>query len=366
MGTSVKESGRRGHWRKLTAVELDDLPARLLQTDASCRQFPYWYESHRSAITQPAYLVYEVDSTPDFYLSMQVIRIPFFKLGVTFQGPIRVTRGAAPTADSLEALVEWADRRGIFALKFGGVAPILEDTLMALEGSTRDEVLPYYGNGFDRLTVDLQRDEATLLASFQPIARREIKQAQKQGYEISASSNPDDFVEALPLILSRHAEKGVRAYRMEDNWIRLFKSAAPDGCARIYTAKLDGLLIQAALVLRDQHASWYVLGGIDLTALGDARSPACLLQWAAMQDAAGMGCSRYELGGPVGTVTKFKMKFHPTYHEVEPTVALVVRPQRFSVWKRYVLPVAKAAIPALGHGTSRARAWRTLGRLRRA
>jgi lipid II:glycine glycyltransferase (peptidoglycan interpeptide bridge formation enzyme) len=99
--------------------------------------------------------------------------------------------------------------------------------------------------------------------------------------------------------------------------------------------------IAALLNLQDRTTAHYFLGTIDVDALGDAPSPACLLHWHAMRHAVERGATFYNLGTRSGPVYTFKSKFRPVEHEHPPPLTFAVNPPMYKLWRRLLPSVAR-------------------------
>jgi lipid II:glycine glycyltransferase (peptidoglycan interpeptide bridge formation enzyme) len=212
-----------------------------------------------------------------------------------------------------------------------------------VDRAERTNGVPFYPHPTTELYVDLLRDEKTLFAGFQAVARRNIRRAREAGYVISVDYEPHALKKAWPAFQSRSLQKGIR-YRQLETYERIMCEAKPYRASHLYTAWLKGVPMAAILVLRDCTTAHYFLGTIDADALGDAPSPACLLHWAAMREAADMGCSYYNLGTRSGTVYTFKAKFRPVEHERPSPVTLAIKPRLYQLWRRLLPAVTQAVV----------------------
>jgi lipid II:glycine glycyltransferase (peptidoglycan interpeptide bridge formation enzyme) len=200
--------------------------------------------------------------------------------------------------------------------------------------------VPFYPHPTSELYVDLSSDEATVLAGFQAVARRNIRQAREAGYVITVDHEPSSLEKAWPAFQSRSAQKGI-SYRDLKTYERIMREAEPHRAAHLYTAWREGMPIAAILILRDHTTAHYFLGTIDTDALGSAPSPACLLHWSAMQHAMKTGCGYYNLGTRSGTVYTFKAKFRPVEHDRPIPLTFAIQPQLYQLWRRLLPAVAR-------------------------
>jgi CelD/BcsL family acetyltransferase involved in cellulose biosynthesis len=123
---------------------------------------------------------------------------------------------------------------------------------------------------------------------------------------------------------------------------RMMGEAEPHRAAHLYTAWLHEKPVAVILILRDRTTAHYFLGTIDLEALGETPSPACLLHWHAMRQAVELGAVSYNLGTRSGPVYTFKAKFRPVELERPAPLTFAVRPRLYRVWRRLLPFVAQA------------------------
>lgn len=311
----------------------------LLGTHASFHQFPFWTEPYRKMGITPTYLVHGDPKHPTAYACLQSVGMPGFRLGIMIDGPISLN-GAPKVPDHLlHELVDWARRSGYIFLKFTHFDPdAIQQITVQLKAEASDP-FPFFGHQSERLVINLVDDEEAMLASFDREVRRQIRAATRVNFEIRSSDSPESLAELWPMIERLTERKGFRVYRPEAGWQELLERASKHQCARVYSASLDSRVVQAIMVVRDANTAEYMLGALDLEALGDNPSPACLLQWNVMKDMRRLGCSAYNLGPPTGTVYRFKKKFNPTHHHPPPPVFVPIRSVLSSIWCKAVLGI---------------------------
>ena len=317
----------------------------LLGTDAPYTQYPFWTEPYRSLGIRPVHLVYRGDASDLAYVCVQSVGVPGFRIGVICGGPVSLDGSKETEIESLQSLASWARREGYFVLKMTGDR-IDRIGRPPVPGIRPGDPFPFYGSGsHEGLSVDLEREEDTLLASFQPIARREIRAAREAGYEIRASSRPEDFARFWPMIEDLAARKGFRIYRPLTGWLDMIERAQSTRTARVYWAEIGQDVVQVALVVRDADSAEYMLGALDVDRLGRNPSPACLLHFRAMTDMRRSGCRVYELGPPSGPVMQFKRKFRPARHVSSEPIHIITGAVRYRLWSGLLLPIARDQWP---------------------
>ncbi len=161
--------------------------------------------------------------------------------------------------------------------------------------------------------------------------------ARDVGYEITVTDQPPALAEVWPLLIKLEQRKGIHFHRPLDYWQEVVQRAAPQACAWLYTASLDGKPVQFVLVLRTRDMAEYCLGAVDLDSIGDRPSPSALVQWLAMRAMLSQGCRLYNLGNAWGDHLEFKKRFHPSVRVDEMPVTVVVKPLLTFLWCVIVL-----------------------------
>jgi len=348
-------------WREIPQADLGEWNERLLRVPAaSIRQYPLFNEGLRGSgglwvsipgpysaliawgrrwTTTPRHLVHHSPDGKTSFACIVSIGVRGLRFGCILDGP--VTMDSCPMAPSVvHDLLTWARRNHYVALRLTHSSEAHLHALAALGNADRTDGVPFYPHPTSELYVHLSSDEAAVLASFQAVARRNIRQAREAGYVITVDHKPDALAKAWPAFQSRSAQKGI-SYRDLETYKRMMREAEPHRAAHLYTAWREGVPIAAILILRDCTTAHYFLGTIDTDALGDAPSPACLLHWSAMRQAVEMGCSYYNLGTRSGTVYKFKAKFRPVEHDWPTPLTFAVKPQLYQLWRRLLPAIAQ-------------------------
>jgi lipid II:glycine glycyltransferase (peptidoglycan interpeptide bridge formation enzyme) len=265
--------------------------------------------------------------------------VPGLRFGCILDGP--VTPGGWPMeAAVVRELVKWAHRNRYVALRVTHSSETFLDSLADTGNTDRIDAVPFYPHPTSELYVELSSDDSSMLSRFQAVARRNIRQARDAGYVISVDHDPRAMEKAWPAFESRSAQKGIR-YRDRETYARMMHEAEPHRAAHLYTAWRKERPIAAILVLRDCTTAHYFLGTIDIDALGDDPSPACLLHWHAMRHAAEMGNTFYNLGTRSGPVYTFKSKFRPVEHERPAPLTFAINPRLYRLWRRLLPSVAR-------------------------
>jgi len=339
-------------WREIEPSELESWDLRLMQTSAHFAQFPFWNEPYRVMKLQPVYACCYVAGMPVCYVAIVSIGPPRLRIGLVHRGPVNLISSEPPDVAVLIALRDWARSHGYVFLRFVGFDSRIQERVALVSPSKRVDSFPVWGGlSTHSYMVDLQESEQAMLGGFQNVAVRNIKAARKTGYEILSSDDPDVLTKAWPLFENLAVRKGIAFPRPLISWQEVVRRGAPLGAATLHTAHLEGKTIQLILTVRDSRITEYMIGVLDVEALGKRPSPACLLHYHAMREALRKGCRIYDLGPPSGPVAIFKQKFRPRDVIAPPTVTMITMPRAYRIWSGTALrlaipfwPYAKAAL----------------------
>lgn len=335
-------------WTEIKPGDLDAWNKRLLQAAAPLFQLPFWNEPLRLTRLSPRYLIYDKNGTPVAYVCVLMLTAMGFRAGVIRRGPVSIDASAAVSDQALEELGEWAKRNRFAFLRFTHHDSNFLNRVEQLKGIRRFDALPFYSDLSEELIVELVDDASVMLSRFQAVARRNINQALRAGYEIEVADSPEEFRRVWPLFEQLAQRKGFQ-YRPLASYLDLINRARSNGCVRIHTASLNGKIIEAILVIRDKVTALYMSGALDVDALAQnsTASPSCLVHWNAMRDARSAGVQYYNLGSRSGTVYSFKRKFHPREHKNPEPATLVLNPFAFALWDRVAIPFVRSVWPRI-------------------
>jgi hypothetical protein len=342
---SERRVAREG-WTPIPPGQLTSWNETLLSTDAHLYQYPYWNEPLRRVRLTPEYLVYRSDGEPAAYIAILRLGIPFFRIGLIRGGPVSLTPGGEIPAAAFERLFRWARGNGYFFLRFSHPDSTVAERIAALPNAARVDPFPVYpGLEFD-LIVEQREDETEMLASFQRIARRNIRDASAVGYELQVTDDAAALIESWPLFEALSERKGVQVYsRPMDSYVDMVQLAKPHGAVRLYMARLNGKLVESIVVIRDGKTAHYVAGALDIDALDGhgSASPTTLLHWKAMRDFHSLGVKTYSLGL---TAYAFKEKFRPVRRDFPSPVTVATRPLLYRIWMG-LEPLARCGVGRL-------------------
>ena len=184
-----------------------------------------------------------------------------------------------------------------------------------------DDVRPFRWADFDATpyytyVVDLRRDDEELLAEFSRDARRNVRDADPDEYEV-AVGDADDLRRIVDQVLARHRE--------QDDPLRISKAAfldlhdaLPEGVLRPYVCRVDGEYASGMVTLEHGDRIYRWKGGAKTDVDFDSSD---VLDWHIMREARDRDHRYYDLvGANVPRLCDYKAKFGPetrTYYVVE-------------------------------------------------
>ena len=144
--------------------------------------------------------------------------------------------------------------------------------------------------------LDLRKTKEEILAGASQGFRRKLRKAYKNEIEVAAETS-DAAIDEFCRLEKLHAERQ-KYVAFSDDWLRKqFEAFREGGEVLIYTARKDGeVLAQNFMIFYGPEASYHY--GVS-SELGTKYSAAPLLHMAAMEEARGRGCIRYNLWGIV-------------------------------------------------------------------
>jgi lipid II:glycine glycyltransferase (peptidoglycan interpeptide bridge formation enzyme) len=242
---------------------------------------------------------------------------------------------ARPPLNVVRGLARWARAQSYAFLRITHEDADFLSSLDALGGVEVHDPFRRFLAPESELVVRLRDSDEALLASFDESARRYTRRAAARGYDIVKEDSPEALAALWPFFQAHAQRKGLH-YRPLERYSTLMALARRSGCASLYVASLEGVTINAILVLRDRDMAHYQLGALDVKALGKNPTPAFLLHHRAMGDARALGATSYNLGIRAGPVYEFKRKFRPEEIFPPPARTIVLRPALYRAWTRVV------------------------------
>jgi hypothetical protein len=329
----MDERNRQFAWARIQTPEVAKWNENLFRTDAPYLQYPYWIEALSGAILRPQYFCcYSPDGLPVAYAAVLSIGCPGLRIGILNGGPVNLVADRPLPDEVFAAFWRCLRSSGFFCVRFSNTP---ESIWGQMSGScvceTRDP-FPWYSSSDHCVVVDQLETDTETLAAFKKHARQEIKKAAALGYDIESTASPETIRIAWQVVEAMERRKGRRIYRRRaDSYERLVALAGP--YARIFLTRLGQRLVQAILLVRDRDAAHYIVGAVDVAALGDQISPACLTHWKAMRDFHLEGARSYDLGNDNPELHGFKSKFSPRRIEYRPSATAILRPAIYRIWK---------------------------------
>jgi hypothetical protein len=327
---SIQEAGV---WKVIPASALPEWNEHLLRTNAHLYQYPYWNEPLRRIRFKPQYLVYENAGESQAYAALLRIGFPLFRIGLVRGGPVSLLPDREMPPSAIHALRRWARQHGYIFLRFSHTSARVLHEITSTSKTDSADAFPFYPHQEYDLVVNQLPDENAALSSFQRVARRNIRDAREQGYEVRVTDAPEALTESWPLFeaLSRRKQTAIYS-RPLGSYLDLVQLGRPHGCVRLYMAYLKSRLVESIVVVRNRDSAFYVAGALDVEGLErTTASPSCLLHWTAMRDFAALGANVYSLGI---TSSPFKEKFRPVRVDFPQPVTMVLRPVEYTAWSR--------------------------------
>ncbi len=141
--------------------------------------------------------------------------------------------------------------------------------------------------------VDLCQTEEERLAQLKQKWRYNLHLAQRKGVSVRTGSDED-----LPGLYRMYAETAVRdgfVIRPEEYYLAVWRTFMRRGMATPLVAEVEGQVVASLVLFHFAGRAWYLYGMS--RQLHREMMPNYLLQWHAMQLAAGLGCKNYDLWG---------------------------------------------------------------------
>jgi hypothetical protein len=324
-------------WSEIPSAETQSWNKRLLETDASLFQYPYWNESLRRVHLRPHYLVHGSPSAPAAYVCVLITGVPGFRVGLIQRGPVALESGSLLDPKWARDIRKWARHQKCIFLRFTHSDDSILNTLSSVGGIQGADPFPLYSDPAEELTVELCEEES-LLASFSQTARKQVRRASREGYEIRVEHKPEDFERVWPLIVGLGQRKRF-SHRPLTSYFDLIRFGAEYGCTQLYTAYLGASPVEAVLVCRDRKTAYGVVAALDVHAIKGKHTPSFLLYLKAMHNLWFLGCAKYCFGSKSGNVYEFKSRFHPNITVRSPPITMVVNKALFTLWTVGVLRI---------------------------
>jgi hypothetical protein len=293
-------------------------------------QYPYWNESLRRMRMHPHYLVHGSASAPAAYVCVLITGVPGFRIGLVQRGPVALEPHALLDAEWAFDIRDWARRHGCVFVRFTHCDDTVLRTLSNVCASQGVDPFPLYRDPSEELTIELCEDES-LLASFSQTARKQVRRASREGYEIRVEHKPEDFERVWPMFVALGQRKKF-SHRPIASYFDLISFGAAYGFTQLYTAYLGARPVEAVLVCRDRKTAYGVVAALDVELIEGKHTPSFLLYFHVMHNLWSLGCTKYSFGTKSGDVYEFKSRFHPHIIVRPPPMTMVVNKSLFSLW----------------------------------
>ncbi len=316
-------------WDELVVANPDG--GQILQTRA-------WGEFKRAYGWRPLYVLDDIDGRRVATLVLSRRTVAFGELWYIPKGP------GVSTAAQLTPLIDHLRmRRGPFAVK---LEPELEEdaeTVQALRrlglAKSRHDVQITRAT----IVVDLTPDEDTLLASFKPKTRYNIRLAARHGVEVRPVPASDANVSTMYELMGATRDRAGFILRPKEYFRRYWQLQAATGQGQLLFATWQGSVLAGVFVTHLGRKAWYKDGG-SRKEHAQVMAPH-LLQWEAMRWLRARGVAAYDLVAvppraqlheqhPLYGLYRFKSGFSDTITEFVGTWDLVLDPLRHAVWDK--------------------------------
>lgn len=208
-------------------------------------------------------------------------------------GPLIQPNEQTVLADLLDAIIDLAKRERVDFIR---IAPLLPDAPdYRPQFSLREfKQAPIHVHPELSWILDLEPDEAKLLADMRKTTRYCIRKAEKDGVVVRASTSPSD----LELFWQLYKDTADRQQFTPFSKSYLVRELAVFGVqdmVRIFLAEYKSQPIAAAMIIYTPHEAFYHQGAS--ASLANKLNAAYLLQWEAIKLAKQRGCRKYNFWG---------------------------------------------------------------------
>ena len=332
-------------WLEMSPAEISQLAVHLVSHEdhASIKQYPAFNERFRRFLSKPTYLKCVDGSGATLgFVGLISLAFPGIRCGFVIDGPVFF--GGRPCEDDHgRALVAWLRSHGYAFVRFSHRDPAQIQSFALWPEAVRENPLPFILRYGSECVISLKADDAEMHSGFQQTARKEIRRAREAGSIIRRSSNLKDFQNLWPIFTKRAKEKGFPLQNLE-RYESMFALSRREDLARLYTCYYNDLPVFPVLLLRERAEVYGMLGALDKNALGDKPSPCCLVYWTIMREYRDLGCLRFNMGQPTGSVYALKRKFRPSMTPSPFTITLVVNPRVYRIWIRVIMRTIGTAL----------------------
>ena len=329
------------NYKKLTKVQATKWNELLLKTKANYFQYPYYaigydYMPYSSVEFIELYSENEIIG----FFPLQIIKYKFIKIGLLIRGPVVLTAGSEK--DIVTLIKKVCSKEGLMFLRItpNFYDPLLEEELNKTSGVKKLDIFPVYkGAQYRDFNVPVFKDEEALLASYKTNARRKLKKAQSEDFEIGKSYSPEVIKEAYE-VFKQVSEKKKFKYRSFKSYEKIILEGGNSGLASIYYARKNGKMVNAIIVLNDAYKSTHLSSALVVDGFDPKNAPAIILHHMAIKDASASNrIYNISYSSTNSPVFEFKSLFNP-YEEMAP--------ESYTIYRNYfILKIFLIAINSL-------------------
>jgi serine/alanine adding enzyme len=288
--------------------------------------------------------------TPTFWLAQasgRDVAVLFLRRGVAGFGDLWYAPkgpGIARAGDLVEVLADRERLRGAFLVK---VEPEVEESAAdphawhaaGLHKSKGDVQMSRA-----TIVVDLDRDEDTLLASFKPKTRYNIRLAARRGVEVTSVPMNDANIDVMYSLMAATQDRARFVLRGARYFRQYWELQAASGQGQLFFASWRGEILAGLYAIHLGDRAWYKDGGS--TRLHSELMAPHLLQWEVMRWLRQRGVHRYDLVAvppssqlteqhPLYGIYRFKSGFSGRITDFVGTWDLPLRPRAYAAWQRF-------------------------------
>ncbi|MFM9951254.1 MAG: GNAT family N-acetyltransferase [Saprospiraceae bacterium] len=302
-------------YKKINQAEASNWNINLQKTDASFFQYPYFGAGYKYLPKGSVsfYELYEDDQLIGFTSCLN-INILFIKIGLILRGPVLLQEHKAKETVSVLKKILKKERYFFIRVNPNRKNESLVNALESDKKILKIDAFPIYkgSQGFD-FAVNKVDGADKILESYKPRARQNIRYAQEENFDFVKSNDLDDLKNVYDMFL-KVSDKKEFAYRSFNSYKEIIQNGALYNLCMIYLAKKNGIVVNAAIIVKDKNTFNYFSGGmID----GDYRprnSPSTLLHHEIIQDCFIVENKQYyniSYTAPSHPVYVFKSSFNP-------------------------------------------------------
>jgi lipid II:glycine glycyltransferase (peptidoglycan interpeptide bridge formation enzyme) len=322
---------------------------KLLQTDASFFQYPYFIESYKEMpFSSTKYFLIKKNEEDLAFVSVIEVGFAFFKIGLIVRGPVLLGKENSKN-DVIEGLKLIAHQNRYIFIRVNPNIGTFEDALKEDNSFEQHDYFPLY-KGSQRFDFNIHKvdTEEEILKGYQAQLRREVRYGQEYGYDLRVSNSLEDLERSYEIFKKVSDRKGF-SYRPFKSFKLLLENGRDQNLANLYMAYKDGKLVNALVIIKDRDSYNYMSGGLVMGEIPSKYSPSPLLHHKAILDCFAENKKRYNISASqVGSnIYKFKMKFSPVPEEYPTYYTYVSNKRLFSLYNKVDVNKVKKKIRKL-------------------